>query len=437
MKNSKKLLLASLIVLSNTAFSQEIYNKDGLEVGVGGFLNLGVKSANYDLDQTGTGEYGQPDLKDYKNSKIGIDEDAALFNVNFKKKVNNFEFGGFMRYGASYENNLERNGGALYAKYNFNEKLSLQYQKFDYGYTKLTFTGAGVLVTGKENGTGYQLDLSAPGQWRSLVLDNDVSQFGNAFLGQGITGVQWSGGEFTPNGKVWNSFMAYATNYVNYAIKPNALNLEYNNGKLGIISSAVYNNQEVSDSTGGATATNKGIIAKASYKINDKTLVGGGVSYGDGKTDYTSSTDTGTEIIAQNAFYQTNIKGVDLYTEVAHSKYELTGKNAYKESDSEKELVGAYGKISKFTKFGIPAIELKVAQSTFDKVNGTEYSDAQTNTLVELVPSFTVFIKKIPGAMASVNATLGKYQSENINGTSGNDASGTQVKVGTYLTYFF
>lgn len=437
MKNSKKLLLASLIVLSNTVFSQEIYNKDGLEVGLGGFLNLGVKSANYDLDKA-TNNYSS--VTDYENSKTGIDEDAALFNVNFKKKVNNFEFGGFMRYGASYENNLERNGGELYAKYNFNKKLSLKYQKFDYGYTKLAYDSSGwypVVVTGKENGTGYQLDLSAPGQWRSLVLENDVSIFGNAFLGLGMTGISWSGGEFTPNGKVWNSFMAYATNYVNYAIKPNALNLEYINGKLGVISSVVYNSQDVSDSTGGATATNKGLTAKASYKINDKTLVGGGVSYGDGKTDYTSSTDTDTEIIAQNVYYQTNIKGFDIYTEVAHSKYELTGTNTYGDSDSEKELVGVYGKISKFTKYGIPAVELKVAQSTFDKVDGTEYSDAQTNTLVELTPSYTVFIKKIPGAMASVNATLGKYKSENIDGTSGNNADGTQVKVGTYLTYFF
>jgi len=84
MKNSKKLLLASLIVLSNTAFSQEIYNKDGLEVGVGGFLNLGVKSANYDLDKA-TNNYSS--VTDYENSKAGIDEDAALFNVNFKKKL--------------------------------------------------------------------------------------------------------------------------------------------------------------------------------------------------------------------------------------------------------------------------------------------------------------------------------------------------------------
>ena len=95
-------------------------------------------------------------------------------------------------------------------------------------------------------------------------------------------------------------------------------------------------------------------------------------------------------------------------------------------------------KISKFVpKVGIPAVEIKLAQSTFDKAGGFKYTTAQKNTLFEIKPSLTIPSHKAPMLLYGVNATLGSYKSENVGGTSGTDEKSTQVKIGTSVTYIF
>ena len=133
---------------------------------------------------------------------------------------------------------------------------------------------------------------------------------------------------------------------------------------------------------------------------------------------------------------------------MAHSTSVVDSNKSYMSHDSDdiientlasdKSLVGTYIKISKFVpKVGIPAVEIKLAQSTFDKAGGFKYTTAQKNTLFEIKPSLTIPSHKAPMLLYGVNATLGSYKSENVGGTSGTDEKSTQVKIGTSVTYIF
>lgn len=444
MKNSKKLLIAALIAVSSTTYSAELLNKDGYVLDVFGLTNIGVSSQKIEID-------------DYENTKSGVDEDAAWFQVGIKKKLGKMEAGLHLRYGAGFEANTDRTGGDVYIKYNVNDKLALEYAKSDFKYTDYTDYGT---VIGKNLGTGTQLELTPEGLLLEPVLSTLEVDYGTVFLGVGTNGVLMSEGGFTPDGAIWSAHMAYRENSLYHDLKPGAFNLYYNTDKLSIATSGVYANRSVTESGEKLEATDKGLTVKGTYSINKNTKIGAGASYGNGESDYLTdnSSDINTTIISQNIWGKTNIAGFDILAEVAHSNSEVESsysiatdlaahdydsltlnivENRY---GSDKILNGAYLKVSKFVpKFGgiIPAVELKIAQSIFDKANGIDYTTSQKNTLVEIKPGLTIPSHKAPGLLYGVNATLGSYKSENVDGTSGNDEKSTQVKVGTSVTYIF
>lgn len=450
MTNSKKFLLASLLILSSTAYSAELLNKDGYVLDVFGLTNIGLSSQTIKID-------------DYKNTKSGVDEDAAWFQVGIKKRLGNMEAGLHLRYGAGFEANTDRTGGDMYIKYHFNDKLSLEYAKSDFKYTDYTDYGT---VVGKNLGTGTQLELTPDGLLLEPVLSTLEVDYGTVFLGVGTNGVLMSEGGFTPDGAIWSAHMAYRENSLYHDMKPGAFNLYYNTDKLSVATSGVYVNRDVTDSGEKLEATDKGLTVKGTYSLNKNTKIGAGASYGNGESDYLTddSSDISTTIISQNVWAKTNVKGFDIIGEFAHasSKVESSynigtdvatyiasgftdnsdlvtnlSENRY---GSDKTLNGAYLKVSKFVpKFGgiIPSVELKIAQSVFDEANGVEYATAQKNTLFEIKPGLTIPSHKAPMLLYGVNATLGSYKSENVNGAAGTDEKSTQVKIGTSVTYIF
>lgn len=443
MTNSKKFLLASLLILSSTAYSAELLNKDGYVLDVFGLTNIGVSSQTIKID-------------DYKNTKSGVDEDAAWFQVGIKKRLGNMEAGLHLRYGAGFEANTDRTGGDMYIKYHFNDKLSLEYAKSDFKYTDLTDYGT---VVGKNLGTGTQLELTPDGLLLEPVLSTLEVDYGTVFLGVGTNGItpMYNEGGFTPDGAIWSAHMAYRENNLYHDMKPGAFNLYYNTDKLSVATSGVYANRDVTESGEKLEATDKGLTVKGTYSLNKNTKIGAGASYGNGESDYLTddSSDISTTIISQNIWGKTNIAGFDILAEVAHSNSKVdseyvafnTTTHTYMTEDvvenrvsSDKTLNGAYLKVSKFVpKFGgiIPSVELKIAQSVFDEANGVEYATAQKNTLFEIKPGLTIPSHKAPMLLYGVNATLGSYKSENVDGAAGTDEKSTQVKIGTSVTYIF
>lgn len=426
MTNAKKFLLASLLVLSSTAYSAELLNKDGYVVDVFGVTNVGVSTQTIKIG-------------DYENTKTGVDEDSAWFQLGIKKKLGNMEAGLHLRYGAGFEANTDRTGGDMYIKYHLNDKLALEYAKSDFSYLTLRhYTaayGAGTyhIATGKNLGTGTQLELTPEGMVLDPVLSMLEVDYGVVFLGAGLNNVTIGEGGFVPDGGIWSAHMAYANNAINHDLKPGAFNLYYNTDKFSLATSGVYADRDVTNSDGSTLkATDSGLTAKGTYALNKDIKIGGGLTYGNGNTDSSANaSDAETTIISQNLWAKSKIAGFDIFTEVAHSTNEIT-------DTSEKSLTGAYVKVSKFVpKIGIPAVEVKLAQSTFDKVGGTTYAKSQTNALFEIKPSITIPSHKTPMLMYGINATIGSYKSENVAGTSGTDKESTQFKVGTSITYIF
>lgn len=444
--NKKKMsFLVALLVISTSIYSEEILKTDkGLTVDLGGVINAGVHTQTYKLGY-------------YTNNVNGLSEDAAFFQLGFRKEFKNIEVSGHLRYGAGFETAGERTGGDMKLKYKFNDKFWSEYQKSDYQYTTLSDWKE---VEGLNLGTGTQVELTPDGMMLDPVLSTLEVDYGTAFLGVGTNGLIMTNGDFTPDGCIWSAHMAYRENNVNHDLGTNALNFGYNNEKLSSVTSLVYANRKTSGQEGytvGSTeefnSTNIGATSKLKYKINNKASIGGGISYGDGITNNSNdSDDIETTILAQNIWFKTNIKGYDFVTEVAHSNFKVNGLETYYQDvvldgdytnliqnrySADKELVGAYGKISKFTKYGIPYLELKIAESIFDKANGIEYAIAQKNTLVEIKPGLTIPSSKVTGLFYGVNLTLGKYKSENIDGTSGNNQNSTQSRLYTNVTYVF
>jgi len=461
MKHSKKFLLASLLILSSTAYSAELLNKDGFILDSFGLLNVGLSTKTYKID-------------DYTNTKSGIDEDTAWFQLGLKKKLGAVEAGAHLRYGAGFEANGDRVGGDMYIKYNFNDKMSLEYAKSDFAYTNSTDYGN---IVGKNLGTGTQLELTPEGMLLEPVLSTLEVDYGTAFLGAGLNGLIMTDADFTPDGAIWSAHMAYKENALNHDLKPGAANFYYNGDKSTLAVSAVYENRDSGDFindngtsdnpddnyTESVKSTDKGITIKGTYSLSNKSKLGGGITYGDGKTDSSlDSSDIETNILSQNLWYKTNIASFDFMTEVAHSNYEVDSSRTLTEFSfdvadfienrfaSEKELIGAYAKVSKFTKYGIPAVELKIAQSTFDKAFGIDLATPQENTLLEIKPSFIIPSHKAPGLLYGFNAIIGSYKSENAIKTDeasvgavgmGHpviyDSKSTQFKIGTSITYIF
>lgn len=453
MKHSKKFLLASLLILSSTAYSAELLNKDGFILDSFGLLNVGLSTKTYKID-------------DYTNTKSGIDEDTAWFQLGLKKKLGAVEAGAHLRYGAGFEANGDRVGGDMYIKYNFNNKMSLEYAKSDFAYTNSTDYGN---IVGKNLGTGTQLELTPEGMLLEPVLSTLEVDYGTAFLGAGLNGLLISDADFTPDGAIWSAHMAYKENALNHDLKPGAANFYYNGDKSTLAVSAVYENRDAGtfvnddDNNESVKATDKGLTIKGTYSLSNNSKLGGGITYGNGDTDSSLDTnDIETTILSQNLWYKTNIAGFDFMTEIAHSNYEVDSSRTLTEFSfdsadfienrfaSDKELIGAYAKVSKFTKYGIPAVELKIAQSTFDKAFGIELATPQENTLLEIKPSFTIPSHKAPGLLYGFNATVGSYKSENAIkmdeasvGAAGMghpviyDSKSTQFKIGTSITYIF
>lgn len=448
MTNSKKFLLVSLLILSSTAYSAELLNKDGYVLDVFGLTNIGVSSQTIKID-------------DYKNTKSGVDEDAAWFQVGIKKRLGNMEAGLHLRYGAGFEANTDRTGGDMYIKYHFNDKLSLEYAKSDFKYTDYTDYGT---VVGKNLGTGTQLELTPDGMILDPVLSMLEVDYGVAFLGAGLDDIAYlyKSAGFTPTGGIWSAHMAYSENANNHDLKPGAFNLYYNTTKFSLATSGVYASREASNYTNdndtddfsddyleNIKAKDTGLTVKGIYSLNKDIKIGGGATYGNGNTDSSvDANDIETTIISQNLWAKTKIAGFDVFAEVAHSTSVVDSNKSYMSHDSDdiientlasdKSLVGTYIKISKFVpKVGIPAVEIKLAQSTFDKAGGFKYTTAQKNTLFEIKPSLTIPSHKAPMLLYGVNATLGSYKSENVGGTSGTDEKSTQVKIGTSVTYIF
>lgn len=233
MTNSKKFLLVSLLILSSTAYSAELLNKDGYVLDVFGLTNIGVSSQTIKID-------------DYKNTKSGVDEDAAWFQVGIKKRLGNMEAGLHLRYGAGFEANTDRTGGDMYIKYHFNDKLSLEYAKSDFKYTDLTDYST---VVGKNLGTGTQLELTPDGMILDPVLSMLEVDYGVAFLGAGLDDIAYlyKSAGFTPTGGIWSAHMAYSENANNHDLKPGAFNLYYNTTKFSLATSGVYASREASN----------------------------------------------------------------------------------------------------------------------------------------------------------------------------------------------
>lgn len=421
MKN--KILIASLILATSSIYSETFYNNNGFEVGLDGVASIGVQSKTIEID-------------DYKNQKSGIDEDAAFLQLNVKKKIDNLELGGHIRYGASWENDKDRNGGDFYLKYNFTDKFWAEYRKFDFGYNEILHdaTYSMIIAEGKNLGTGTQMDLTPDGLTIDPVLNANETNFGVAFLGLGLgsslSNVQFKLGDMTPDGGIWNSYMAYANNYNSYDLKPHTIDFGYKGDQGSVSAGVVYVNRDVSGNSENIEATDKGATLKGAYKLSAKSTLGAGVSYGSGEVDSSAdSSDNTTTVVAENIWYKTNILGYDLITEMAHSNYsqETT-------SDLEKDLIGAYAKVSKFTKFGIPYVEFKAAQSEF---TGTDYSTKSTNTLYEVIPGIIIPSHKIRGLMLGASGTFGTYETENSNGTLGDNIDAKQVTLSSYVTYVF
>lgn len=419
MKKNEIFLLALLILCTTNTFSETFYNNNGFEVGVDGVASIGVQSKTIEID-------------DYKNEKSGIDEDAAFLQLNVKKKIDKLEIGGHIRYGASWENDKDRTGGDMYLKYNFTDKFWAEYRKFDYGYNELlhdTYYSM-IIAEGKNLGTGTQMDLTPDGLTLDPVLNANETYFGVAFLGLGLANVSIDLGDMTPDGGIWNSYMAYANNYNNYDLKPHTFDFGYNGENYKVSAGIAYENRDISGNSENITATDKGATVKGSYNLSSKSTLGAGASYGSGSTNSSDdSNDNYLTIVAENVWYKTNIVGYDFITEIAHSNY-----NQDASSDVEKDLVGAYAKVSKFTKFGIPYIELKVAQSEF---TGTSYASKSTNTLYEVTPGIIIPSHRIQGLMVGASGTFGTYKTENSNGTLGDNIDGKQVTVSSYVTYVF
>lgn len=414
--NKKIITIISSFILGLNSYAIEFYNNNGAELNINGIIGAGIISNNYTFENE-------------HNNKTGLYEEIGLFQLNFKKSFNGIEVGGDLNYGLPWENNTERTGGDLYLKYNFSDKLWVQYQKFDFAY--LRFDGV-YNAYGKNLGTGSQLTLMPVKMILDPVLSDVEVDYGVAFLGVGATDAQWIGGASLPNGSIWNAHMAYKDNTVNYVLIPNALNFGYNNEKLSLSTSLVYANQEISDinSNGNHSKTeleDKGVTLKGVYNISDKTNLGVGAAYGCGKDTGTAT----TKIMSQNIYMNTTLNGFDFFGEFGHSTYEVDSS-----SGSEKELIGAYGKVSKFTKAGIPYLELKVAQSTFDKVYGTTYSSPQKNTLVETKAGIIIPVKKLMGASFNLSTKYGTYKSAN-DGNSGTDVNTTQLVATSNFTYVF
>lgn len=439
MKNSRKLLIMAFCIISSSVFSEEIIKTDkGLSLSVDSIINVGIASKNYKIE-------------DYKNTSNGVDEDTAFFQLGIKKKIGNVEAGAHLRYGAGFETNGDRTGGDMFVKYNFNNKLSLEYQKSDFKYvdykvwSSTDHLGA---VVGKNLGTGTQLELTPEGMIVDPVLSSLEVDYGVAFLAQGTNGVKsaWGAGDFTPDGAIWSAHIAYKENANNHDMKPGAFNLYYNGDKLTLASSTVYLTRNISGASENYDCTDMGTTLKAAYNISEKTKLGGGVTYGNGVSDSSNDTnDLETTIFSQNLWYKTQIGGLDFMSEIAHSNFKVDSDLSFSVENlieyklgQDKELYGAYAKLSKFVpKIGIPALEIKVAQSIFDEANGTDYANDQKNTLIEIKPSLTIPSHKVPGLLYGFNATFGSYKSENVSGVAGDTDKSSQIKVGTYLTYIY
>ncbi|MBN1467845.1 MAG: hypothetical protein JXM74_08055 [Fusobacteriaceae bacterium] len=427
----KKLLLLASLILTANVYSQEIIKtEDGFSLGFNSFINLGVSNETIKVEN-------------YENSKTFLNEDTAFFQFNMEKKWKQIESKAHLRYGATgfeYEN--ARLGGDLSIKYNFNDKLYAQFNKLDFGYLNVIRSNdwSAVKVEGKNLGSGVQLELAPDGMMIDQVLNKVEVDYGVIFLGTGnIKPIDKSG--VNPGGAIWSSHMAYVNNVNNHDIKPYAFNFGYSDEKLKVDTSLVYANRKVTGNSEDIDATNKGITLKGNYKLNEKSKIGLGFSYGEGDANSSNdSNDINLKVVSTNAWYTNNIKGYDLFIEFAHSNSNISEDSFNTRNyvgKADKTLDGAYIKVSKFTKYGIPAIETKVAQSVFSKVNGSDYISNQKNTLVEIKPSFTVISKKMPGLFYGISGTIGKYDVENYQGTLGNDKDSTQYKLSTNITYIY
>lgn len=430
MKKNTIFLLMALAIVSTNSYSQEVLStNNGLTLSVDGVLNVGLTTKTYKLD-------------DYTNTKSGLEENTGFMQLGVKKKIGKVEAGGHIRYGASFEANKDRTGGDLYLKYNFNDKFSAEYAKADFKYLDRTSYGA---IIGKNLGTGTQLELTFEGMAIDPILSTLEVDYGVAFLGIGTNGIQISKSDFTADGAIWSAHMAYRENYITHDLTPGSFNTYYNSNKLNVATSLVYEDRDISGSSEDFNCTDKGLTAKATYKVSSSSKFGGGVTYGNGVTNSsTDSNDLETTIMAQNLWYKTKIAGFDFLTEVAHSTFEVDSKLSYTLENllenrlgADKELTGAYAKISKFTKYGIPSLELKIAESKFNEANGDVYDTAQKNKLIEIKPGITIPSHKTPGFLYGVSATLGKYKSENIEGVVGDSEKSSQLKLSTTVTYIF